>query len=60
MSCKGRACSQRSTRRQGYNQIRVRAEHVSKTAFRTRLGHYEFLLTFWVDECARHVSGDNE
>ena len=30
--------------RSGYHQLRVRAEDVSKTAFRTRYGHYEFLV----------------
>ena len=28
----------------GYHQIRVAPEDVSKTAFRTRYGHYEFLV----------------
>src|SRR5262249_20834922 len=28
----------------GYHQIRIKAEDVSKTAFRTRYGHYEFLV----------------
>ena len=28
----------------GYHQLRVRSEDVPKTAFRTRYGHYEFLV----------------
>ena len=30
--------------RTGYHKLRVREEDVSKTAFRTRYGHYEFLV----------------
>ncbi|RVX08378.1 Transposon Tf2-8 polyprotein [Vitis vinifera] len=30
--------------RTGYHQLRVREDDVSKTAFRTRYGHYEFLV----------------
>ena len=30
--------------RSGYHQLRVRGEDVPKTAFRTRYGHYEFLI----------------
>lgn len=30
--------------RSGYHQVRIKAEDVSKTAFRTRYGHYEFLV----------------
>ncbi|GKG18534.1 putative reverse transcriptase domain-containing protein, partial [Tanacetum coccineum] len=28
----------------GYHQLRVRKQDISKTAFRTRCGHYEFLV----------------
>ncbi|WP_423781922.1 reverse transcriptase family protein [Escherichia coli] len=28
----------------GYHQLKVRPEDVSKTAFRTRYGHYEFIV----------------
>ncbi|KAH9778034.1 Endonuclease [Citrus sinensis] len=30
--------------RSGYHQLKIRSEDVSKTAFRTRYGHYEFLV----------------
>ncbi|GJV38473.1 putative reverse transcriptase domain-containing protein [Tanacetum coccineum] len=32
--------------RSGYHQLRVREEDISKTAFRTRYGHYEFVIVF--------------
>nr|GFD44098.1 DNA/RNA polymerases superfamily protein, putative [Tanacetum cinerariifolium] len=28
----------------GYHQLRVKEQDISKTAFRTRYGHYEFLV----------------
>nr|GFD55285.1 reverse transcriptase [Tanacetum cinerariifolium] len=30
--------------RSGYHQLRVKEQVISKTAFRTRYGHYEFLV----------------
>ena len=30
--------------RSGYHQLRVKAADIPKTAFRTRYGHYEFLV----------------
>ena len=30
--------------RSGYHQLKIKPEDVSKTAFRTRYGHYEFLV----------------
>ena len=33
--------------RSGYHQLKIRAADVPKTAFRTRYGHYEFLVIYF-------------
>ncbi|GJU06631.1 putative reverse transcriptase domain-containing protein [Tanacetum coccineum] len=45
--------------RSGYHQLKVREEDISKTAFRTRYGHYEFQVMPFEQARARRASEDN-
>ncbi|GJV76005.1 putative reverse transcriptase domain-containing protein [Tanacetum coccineum] len=47
--------------RSGYHQLRVREEDISKTAFRTRYGHYEFqVMPFGVDNAPLQCYGHHD
>jgi hypothetical protein len=41
--------------RYGYHQVRIKGEDIPKNAFRTRYGHYEFVVSaIWVNQCPYH------
>ncbi|XP_050233246.1 uncharacterized protein LOC126681739 [Mercurialis annua] len=46
--------------RSGYHQLKIRDDDIQKTAFRTRYGHYEFLVMSFGNECASSLHGLDE
>ena len=47
--------------RTGYHQLKIKSEDIPKTAFRTRYGHYEFLvMSFGLTNAPDSLYGSNE